>query len=173
MKVFAQDESRLGLMTILRRIITSKGVKPIAPVQHPYKTFYLYGVVEPLTGHHFFFVFSHLDTSCFQAFIHLVAAQFPDTFNILLLDRGTFHRAEALEIPQNMYLIFQPAATPEVNPIERVWHYLKDRLALKNFPSLDALFSAVSTIFTSITQERFQSLTRFSYFTNAVNGVFI
>lgn len=173
MKVFAQDESRLGLMTIIRRIITGKGVKPIAPFQHTYKTLYLYGVVEPLTGDHFFFSFSHLDTICFQAFIDQVAATFSDTFNILLLDRGTFHRAKALEIPQNMYFIFQPAANPELNPIERVWQYLKERLAVKNFASLDELFNAVSRILQGITHEILQSLTGFDYFTTAVNGVFI
>lgn len=173
MKVFAQDESRLGLMTIMRRIITAKGVKSIAPFQHKYKTFYLYGVVEPLTGEHFFFTFSHLDSLCFQAFIDQVAETFSDTFNIFLLDRGTFHRAKDLEIPQNMYFIFQPAANPELNPIERIWQYIKDRFALKNFTSLDELFNAVSTILKGVTQETFQSLAGFDYFTHAVNGVFI
>jgi hypothetical protein len=172
-KVFAQDESRLGLMTIIRRLITGKGVKPIASFQHTYKTLYLYGVVEPLTGEHFFFVFSHLDTVCFQAFIDQVAATFADTFNIMLLDRGTFHRAKALVLPPNMYLIFQPAATPELNPIERVWEYIKDRLAGKNFASLDELFHAASTILKGITQEILQSLTGCDYFTTAVKGVFI
>jgi hypothetical protein len=172
-KVFAQDESRFGLMTIMRRIITGKGVKPIAPFQHTYKTLYLYGVVEPLSGDQFFFTFSHLDSVCFQAFIDQVSETFADTFNIMLLDRGTFHRAQDLEIPQNLYFIFQPAANPELNPIERVWQYIKERLALKNFTSLDELFNAVSTILKGITQETFQSLTGFDYFTTAVNGVFI
>jgi hypothetical protein len=172
-KVFAQDESRLGLMTIMRRMITGKGVKPIAPCQPKDKTCYLYGVVEPLTGDHDVFVFSHLDSICFQAFLDQVSATFSDTFNIMLLDRGTFHRAKALEIPQNMSFIFQPAATPELNPIERVWQYFKDRLALKNFATLDELFDAVSSILKGITHETLRSLTGFDYFTIAVNGVFI
>ena len=172
-KVFAQDESRLGLMTIIRRIITSKGVTPIALFQHTYKTLYLYGAVEPLTGEHLFFTFSHLDSICFQAFINQLADTFPDTFNIVLLDRGTFHRAKDLELPPNMYCIFQPAATPEVNPIERVWLYLKDRIALKNFAALDELFNAISTILKSITHETLQSLTGFDYFITAVNSVII
>ena len=171
--VFAQDESRLGLMTILRRIITGKGVKPIAPFQQKYQTCYLYGVVEPLTGESCFFTFSHVDTICFQAFLDHVAATFPETFNILLLDRGTFHRAQALELPQNIVCIFQPAATPELNPIERVWQYIKERLALKNFDSLDELFNAVSSIIKGLTREILQSLTGFDYFTTAVKGVFI
>lgn len=160
-------------MTIVRRIITSKGVKPIAAFQQKYKTFYLYGAVEPQTGEHFFFSFSHLDSICFQVFIDQFCERFNDTFNIVLLDRGSFHRAKDLVLPGNMHLIFQPAANPEINPIERVWQYIKERLALENFDSLDKLFSAVRTILKNITQEILQSLTEFDYFTTTVNSVFI
>lgn len=172
-KVFAQDESRLGLMTIIRRLITHKGIKPVAAFQHTYKTFYLYGAVEPQTGEHFFFSFSHLDSLCFQVFLDQFAERFNESFNIFLLDRGSFHRAKDLVIPENMYFIFQPAANPELNPIERVWQYVKERLALENFDSLDALFDAVSTILKHVTQETFQSLTKFDYFISAVKHVFI
>jgi transposase len=160
-------------MTIIRRIITSKGTKPLAAFQHKYKTLYLYGAVEPQTGDHFFFTFSHLDSVCFQVFLDLFSEQFSENFNIVLLDRGSFHRAEDLLIPENVFLIFQPAANPELNPSERVWQYVKDRLALENFDSLDALFKALSTILQDLTQETLQSLTGFEYFISAVNNVFI
>ncbi|MDV2994520.1 MAG: hypothetical protein N4J56_004174 [Chroococcidiopsis sp. SAG 2025] len=44
-----------------------------------------YGAVEPLSGEHFFYEFSHLDSVCFQQFIDLFAAAFPDSFNLLHL----------------------------------------------------------------------------------------
>jgi hypothetical protein len=171
-KVFAQDESRWGLMTIIRRLITRRGVKPIGPFPQPYKTLYLYGVVEPQTGDPFFFTFSHVDSTCFQVFLDLVAQHFDDTFTILLLDRGTFHRAQVLVIPQNRSLIFQPAATPAVHPMERVWQYLNDRIALKHFASLDELFPAVCPVLHDLTHEMLHSLTGFAYFLTAVNSVF-
>ena len=160
-------------MTIIRRIITSKGIKPIAGFQQKYKTFYLYGAVEPQSGEHFFFSFSHLDSVCFQVFLDQFCERFKESFNILLLDRGSFHRAKDLVVPDNVYLIFQPAANPELNPIERVWHYVKERLALENVDSLEALFKAVSTILKALTQETLRSLTEFDYFISAVKDVFI
>jgi hypothetical protein len=33
-KVFAQDETRLGLLPVVRRRITAYGVQPVAPVTH-------------------------------------------------------------------------------------------------------------------------------------------
>jgi hypothetical protein len=159
-------------MTIVRRMITQRGIKPIVPFQQKYQTWYLSGVVEPHTGDQFFFTFSHLDSTCFQVFLDLVAERFAHTFKLILLDRGTFHRAQNLVMPQNRSFILQPAATPEVNPIERVWQYLKDRIALKTFASLDDLFNAVCRVLHDFTHATLQSLTGFDYFLTAVNSVF-
>lgn len=54
MKVFAQDETRLGLQPILRRRITACGVQPVATVWQRFDNFYLFGAVEPTTGDSFF-----------------------------------------------------------------------------------------------------------------------
>jgi hypothetical protein len=61
-RYFAQDESRFGLKTILGRLITACGVKPIGQWQWLFKAFWLYGAVEPATGESFFWQFSHVDT---------------------------------------------------------------------------------------------------------------
>jgi hypothetical protein len=66
MRYWCQDESRFGLKTILGRLITLCGVKPQANVSWQRDNFYVYGLVEPLTGERFFWEFSHLDTACFQ-----------------------------------------------------------------------------------------------------------
>ena len=53
-RLFCQDESRLGILPVAQRRITSMGVKPVATVDYSYDWFYLYGAVEPLTGERFF-----------------------------------------------------------------------------------------------------------------------
>lgn len=81
-RYFCSDESRFGLKTLTSRVITLLGIKPTVPVQWSRESFWLYGAVEPLTGTHFFYEFSHLDTACFQRFIHLFATAFPDSLNL-------------------------------------------------------------------------------------------
>jgi hypothetical protein len=54
LRYWCQDETRFGLKTIQRRRLTLKGIKPVGKMQWQYKTFYLYGVVEPKTGESFF-----------------------------------------------------------------------------------------------------------------------
>ena len=55
------------------------------------------------------------------------------------------------ELPDNIILLFQPPACPEVNPTERVWEYLKNFLAWSVFSNLDELRIKVQEILASFT----------------------
>lgn len=158
-RFFCQDETRIGLKTISGRKITLRGVKPKGKVQWQFKASYLYGVVEPATGEHFFYEFTHFNTDCFQVFLDLVAAQFHDSVLIIQLDQAGCHRAKRLQIPPNIILMFQPSHAPETNPIERVWQHLKQGLRWKLPQTLDALQALVAQRLKEMTQEVIASLT--------------
>jgi hypothetical protein len=125
------DESRFGLKTIPRRRINAFGVKPIGPQQWLFQAYYLYGLVEPSTGEHFVWEFSHCDSTCFEVFLHPFAARYPHELHVLQLDQASFHLTRSLTLPANIILLFQPAKSPELNPnpIERLWQHLKDQFA--------------------------------------------
>ena len=53
-RLWMQDESRCGLLPIVRRRITARGVQPLLPAAYRFESLYLYGAVEPLTGQSFF-----------------------------------------------------------------------------------------------------------------------
>ena len=72
-RFLCENETRLGLKTISGRKITAKGVKPYGKVQGQFQATYIYGVVEPKTGEHFFYEFTHLNSQCFQIFLELVS----------------------------------------------------------------------------------------------------
>jgi hypothetical protein len=126
-KVFAQDESRVGLLPIVRRRITACGVQPIATVTHQFAYFYLYGAVEPTTGDSFFLELPWLNTATFQLWLDHFAGAFPQSFNLLVLDNGAFHTTKTVQWPANVAPVFLPPYSPELNPIERVWRDLKDK----------------------------------------------
>ena len=43
-----------------------------------------------------------------------------------------------LAVPANVSLVFLPPYAPELNPVERVWLYLRERfLSLRLFPDLN------------------------------------
>lgn len=178
-----------GLKTLISRVITLSGVKPIAPVQWQRENFWLYGAVEPTTGAHFFYEFSHLDAACFQRFIdrqstccctagrkwrlRLFAAAFPNSLNLLHLDQAGCHTATELVWPENVIPIFQPAHSPELNPIERLWSDIKKHFKGKNFDNLAALRNEVFGLINSLCTTTIASLTGWSYIINALNKFII
>ena len=44
---------------------------------------------------------------------------------VLLLDRAGWHTTGKLDVPDNITPIFLPSRAPELNPVENVWHYLR------------------------------------------------
>ena len=170
-KVFAQDETRLGLLPVVRRRITTRGVQPLATVTYQCENFYLYGAVEPTTGASFFLELPYLNSRAFQQWLDGFAAAFPESLNLLVLDNGAGHKAKAVRWPSNVVPVFLPPYSPELNPIERLWRDLKDKLADLSAPTLDELSDAVCAIIQHYAPATLQSLTSFAYFVQAVDTV--
>ncbi|BAP56546.1 hypothetical protein THII_2249 [Thioploca ingrica] len=156
---WCQDESRFGLKTITRRRLTLRGVKPHSQVQWSFKSSYLYGRVEPLTGESFFLEFSHLNTDCFQAYWREFSQAYPHQLHLIQMDNATGHPTKRLIVPENIILWFQPAPSPDCNPIERLWAWLKRKLAWKLFDSLEELKRRLAEILAQTTTEFFAALT--------------
>lgn len=167
LRLFCQDETRLGLMPTARRRVTARGRKPIQQVNPGYKNYYVYGAVAPLSGKHFFTREARLNTDGFQNFLDGFSQQFPESFNVLVLDNGSFHKANRLDIPENVALLFLPPYSPELNPAERLWEDLKDALAFHLFESLAALKAEVESLLHEYTEEGLASLAGFDYLIEA------
>jgi transposase len=167
-KVFAQDETRLGLLPVVRRRITACGVQPVAPVTYQFDNFYLYGAVEPTTGASFFLELPYLNSRAFQRWLDGFAAAFPESLNILVLDNGAGHKAKAVRWPSNVVPVFLPPYSPELNPIERLWRDLKDKLADIPTKTIAELSDAMCAIIQHYSHTTLQSLTSFAYFVQAV-----
>ena len=170
-RVFSQDESRFGLLTIRRRRLTARGVQPVGSVQHVFEWFYVYGAVEPTTGERFFLELPYLNAEMFQLFVDAFAQAFPDSLNLLLLDNSGAHTAQRLTLPANVRLVFLPPYCPELNPIERVWRDLKDTLAWLQFASLEVQQDYVGMLLKSYEPPTLQSLTGYAYLVEAIHAL--
>jgi len=51
----------------------------------------------------------------------------PDGHAVLLLDQAGWHDGPALRVPCNVPLLPLPSASPDLNPVERIWLYLQER----------------------------------------------
>jgi transposase len=79
------------------------------------------------------------NSDAFQIFLKELSIHKKSEFKILILDNGAFHHAKSLQIPDNIALIFLPPYSPELNPAERMWRFIKDRMAMTAFKSIEAL----------------------------------
>ena len=170
-RLFSQDETRYGLLPIINRRITLRGIKPVAEINTRYESVYLYGAVEPLTGERFFLEFSHITSECFQCFIEKFSEAFADSLNVLVLDKGRFHQAKSLEIPENIVFVFLPPYSPELNPIERLWQDIKAKLFVETYKTLQAMQAKITEILTDYSDIQIAKLTAFSHFINAANAI--
>ena len=71
-------------------------------------------------------------------------------------------------VPDNVILLFQPSYSPDVNPIERVWQYLKEKLSWLTVETLDELRKEMDVILNSLTAECIASLTGYDFIISAL-----
>jgi transposase len=98
-----------------------------------------------------------------------LSIQYPEQFHIFLVDNAPAHNLDSSELPDNVILLFQPPACPEVNPTERVWEYLKDFLAWSVFSNLDELRTKVQEILASFTDRVIGFLTGWSWILHSLS----
>ena len=159
----------MGLHTIRRRKLRRNGIKPQVQVLWNFTYLWVYGAVEPLTGEGFFYEFTHLDTVCFEKFLELFASKYHEDLHIIQVDNVGFHNSLNLSIPENVILLFQPAYSPEVNPIERLWGYIKEQLKWLRFEQIEELRAAVQKELNKLTNEVIASLTGWQFILEAIS----
>ena len=77
-----------------------------------------------------------------------------DVHVVMVLDQAGWHRSKGLEIPPNISLIELPPYSPELNPIELVWLYLKNHyLSNRIYSDLDALYQAATDAWNETTSK--------------------
>jgi putative transposase len=155
---YFEDESRFGLLTVLRRMITAKGIKPVAPFLHRFDNLYLFGAFSPITGSSCLLEMPYCNSETFQVFINHMSLQNPEEFKILILDNGAFHHAKLLQIPHNIALLFLPPYSPELNPAEKIWRYYKDRVSTIAYNTIEMLQEQLSEITKNINEEIIKSI---------------
>jgi len=134
--LYFQDESRFGLMTHIGKCLTAKGVKPIVNYQHAFKNTYLYGSFSPIDGDSFVYEIEGTTSEIFHQYLLAFSQHKPNELKIIIIDNAGFHSLKKFDVPKNIVLIRIPPYTPELNPSEKVWHYIKQSYKNKVFQDL-------------------------------------
>lgn len=125
-RVFLMDEARFGQQGTLTSVWAEKGSRPTAVKQTKYEWVYLYAAVDPLSGDSSALLARHVNTGTMEAFLKILSAEVgKEDHIVMVLDNAGWHTSPRLRLPDNTTLLFLPPYAPELNPVERLWAYLK------------------------------------------------
>jgi hypothetical protein len=170
-RVFSQDESRFGLLTLRRRRLPAAGVPPTGSVQHAFEWCDVYGAVEPTPGDRFFLPLPYLNAELFQRFVDAFAQAFPDSRHILLLANRGAHPSQRRTLPDNVRRLFWPPDGPELNPLERVWRDLTDDVAWQPFADLHVHQDDLDHLRQADAAAPLQALVGYPYLVEAIHAL--
>lgn len=176
LQLWFQDEARFGQKGCNSRVWANTGSRPRAPRQTEYDFVYLFGAVCPETGESNAWLMPRANTETMNGQLRSLGQQLPaDVHAVLILDGAGWHHSDGLEVPENLTLMHLPPCAPELNPVELVWHELRQRyLSNRVFPDLTRLEEAVGQAWNRLTDDlrRLCSLTDYPWIRAARQAAF-
>jgi transposase len=160
-EVWFQDEARIGQQGTLTTMWAEKGSRPTAVKQTEYEWCYLFAAINPLTGANSALVAPTVHTGLMNEHLQFIGKEAgPGVHVVLVLDQAGWHVAKALKVPANMTLLHLPPYSPELNPVERVWGYMRSHyLSNRVYRNYDELFNETTTAWNRLDEARLQSIT--------------
>jgi hypothetical protein len=145
------DEARIGQKNTLTRVWGQTGGRPAAAKDLGFTSAYVFGAVCPGEGKAAAVIMPICNTIAMNHHLREISSQVGAAAHALLVltpapaeaGGAGWHDSQALAIPDNITLLALPPYSPELNPVERIWHYLRSHwLANSVFRSLADIMDA-------------------------------
>lgn len=164
-RLFFLDEARFGQHGTLTRVWARRGSRPAAVKQTRYEWMYLYAAVEPATGESVALQAPSVNTGTMQAFLDMLARELgPEEHAVVLMDRAGWHMSRSLKVPDCITVLFLPPYSPELNPVERLWGYLRSHyLSNRVYDDYQHLLDAGAEAWQQLTPELLRTLCACDY----------
>ncbi len=150
---------------MLTNVWAEKGSRPSAVRQTEYEWIYVFGAVNPANGKSSALLAPTVNTDYMNHHLRFISEQAgQDVHVVLVLDQAGWHIAKALQVPENITLLHLPAYSPELNPIERLWAYIKSHyLSNRVYKDYEELFDVTKNAWNKISPDRFRSICKTSW----------
>jgi len=143
-EIWFQDEARVGQKGTLTRVWARRGSRPPAPRDQRYDWAYLFGAVCPARRAAAAVVLPIANAEAMN--LHLAAISdnvAAGAHAVLVIDGAGYHQPSALHCPANISLLTLPPYSPQLNPVENVWQYLRQNfLANSIFDTCEDILEA-------------------------------
>lgn len=163
-ELFFFDESRFGTHSKIGHRWFKKGIRTQVKIKLGRQNFYLYSAVNPRNGESSSLFAPNVNTDCMNIFLEQMSQYLGIRETFLIMDCASWHRSKGLKTPENITIIYLPPYSPELNPLERFWQYLKDNI-IKNkiYDSIQLLEKTLCVFIVSLTQDLLKQVCNVSY----------
>ncbi len=73
---------------------------------------------------------------------------------VIIMDGAGWHKAGALNVPENLSILFLPPYSPELNPVENIWQFLRQTyLSNQVFEDYDKIVDACCKAWNRLVKE--------------------
>jgi len=134
----------LGQKNGRTRIWARTGTRPRLPADQRYENAYLFGAICPRRGTGAALMLPKANTQAMQMHLEEISRTVaPRAHAVILMDRAGWHKTDKLQVPRNLTVILLPSRSPELNPVENVWQYMRQNwLSNTVFETYDAILDA-------------------------------
>ncbi len=118
----------------MTRVWAKKGTRPTAVRQTKYEWAYLYAAVESAAGASTTLLAPEVNVEAFELFLSRLAGDLEEGDHaLLIMDQAGWHTSRKLVVPEGVSILFLPPYAPELNPVERLWHYLREHYLREHY----------------------------------------
>ena len=152
LEVWFQDEMRLGQKNPRTRRWARRGSRPVASQDLRTTSAYLFGPICPERGTGAAVIMPRANTKAMQGHLDEIARAIArNAHAVVLLDQAGWHTTPKLSIPENITLLPLPPRSPELNPAENLWQFLRQTfLSIRVFETYDAILDAACEAWNAI-----------------------
>ena len=163
-EIWFADEARVGQQGTLTRVWAKRGSRPRAPRDRRYEWAYLFGAVCPERSTGAAIVMPEVNVEAMNEHLAEISRRVSvGAVALLVLDGAGWHSSPRLNVPENIMLLPLPPYSPELNPVENIWEFLRaNLLSHRVWDSYEAIIEACCEAWNRLMQmpERIASLTR-------------
>ena len=154
-EIWFQDEARVAQKNGQVYQWAAKGTRPRQAADQRYENAYIFGAVCPALDKGAALVMPHANTEAMQKHLEEISASIAaKAHGVVIMDRAGWHKSVVLSIPDNLSILFLPPYSPELNPVENIWQYLRQTyLSNRVFENWAAIVDACCDAWNRLTAE--------------------
>ena len=155
LEIWFEDEARAGQKGSLTHRWAETGTRPPAARDRRFKSAWIFGAVCPARDLGVGLVFPKANAAAMAVFLLEISNHVaPGAHALLIIDRAGWHMAKDLAVPANITLVPLPPYSPELNPTENIWEFVRaNYLSHKVYKTVDDVIDACCNAWNSLVNE--------------------